>query len=349
MFRGHRVQGASFRRGLIFLACLVVASTASAECGRKIKHAGYVEGARSKHHDPSDHMWTWPISWQAKWPAIVAEQPPADSRQHQDANDQPKQNEGTEDYTRRSTEAAETQAYYSVRQFYVGIASAVVGALAAGATAYAAWAAKLAADAAADATKEAAASNEIARDTAKSELRAYVMLDRMESDQLDVAPYNFLPRTSNDVKTIIQSMVYGYRFRFILKNSGQTPAKNVIISFDARIIDGGIGADFDFTSSSIPSNPIDLGPSVEFSVNSIFKSCDLSRIEGDRPKLYAWGWAEYDDVFKDTPRRRTEFCIEIAIRRDHNGLIVFADAPYCRFNASDEHCLYKPQTPKMTA
>ena len=33
-------------------------------------------------------------------------------------------------------------------------------------------------------------------------------------------------------------------------------------------------------------------------------------------RLFIWGWVEYDDIFSDTPRHRTEFCLELRVLGD---------------------------------
>jgi hypothetical protein len=42
----------------------------------------------------------------------------------------------------------------------------------------------------------------------------------------------------------------------------------------------------------------------------------MEAIRDGSQSLYLWGWAEYDDVFPGTPRRRTEFCYRIFVMGD---------------------------------
>lgn len=207
------MQNASFGRGLIAIFLIAVVLPAAAKNSRQVERAADPQTTSRNKRQPADQMWFWPATWQPERAAVIAEQKPPGSHDKQDPDNKPKYDETPEDYTRRSTEASEKQAYYARWQYYVGIGAAIIGALAAVATAYAAWAAKLAADAAAGAAKEAARSNEIARTTANLELRAYVHV--------------CMAKISNST-----SEEFGPTITIGIRNFGQTPAYIVVHRFN---------------------------------------------------------------------------------------------------------------------
>ncbi|MFZ3180173.1 MAG: hypothetical protein WA156_08215 [Methylocystis silviterrae] len=145
-----------------------------------------------QEHNASNEMRNRPFSWQAKWTAIIAEQEPAEPHHNQHGNGYA--DDGGEDRTiaRQSAVSTERQANYAEIGLWVGAVAAL-------ATAWAAWAAAFAA-------KAAAASNEIARETAKRELRAYV---------------GFIEYKINTQK---------HEFNISIKNFGETPATEVFCS-----------------------------------------------------------------------------------------------------------------------
>jgi hypothetical protein len=69
---------------------------------------------------------------------------------------------------------------------------------------------------------------------------------------------------------------------------------------------------------------------------------DLEEVIARRGHLYVWGWAEYNDVFADTPRHRTEFCNEVVISRDPARVIAVNFAVYKKYNGADEDCVKVP-------
>ena len=62
----------------------------------------------------------------------------------------------------------------------------------------------------------------------------------------------------------------------------------------------------------------------------------LREIKTDKKTLYIYGWVDYNDIFKDTARHRTEYCVRITVpgepelpsvsnihflmHREHNGM-----------------------------
>lgn len=188
--------------------------------------------------------------------------------------------------------------------------------------------------------------------TAERQLRAYVNVSEVYVDQLTRAQHTVTPETFQNIDTknpraVYNAMFYGFIVRCTIKNSGQTPAKAMCSSFNCSIMSMPSQGACDFEDTEPPEGPIDLGPGVTYELKSRPIPVDtIQTLVGGAAKIYAWGWIEYDDIFADTPRRRSEFCLEIAVGSDHNGALTFADKPYGRFNGSDEHCQHKPKTPK---
>lgn len=149
------MQNAAFRCGLIVLLTVALSSDASAKKHRKIDTTQDPKHNRSHQHHGADPVWPWPITWQSPQATVIPAQHPPAASDYQNANNQPEQPESSGDYNRRSTEAAETQAIYAERQFYIGIGSTLIGVLAA---AFTYWAARAAADAAKSADQAVKAS-----------------------------------------------------------------------------------------------------------------------------------------------------------------------------------------------
>ena len=63
-----------------------------------------------------------------------------------------------------------------------------------------------------------------------------------------------------------------------------------------------------------------------------------------RGKVYIWGWAEYNDIFENTIRHRTEFCNEIIISSIESDKVRIEFRIHTKHNGADEQCLKKPIT-----
>ena len=60
----------------------------------------------------------------------------------------------------------------------------------------------------------------------------------------------------------------------------------------------------------------------------------------ERQRIFIWGWAEYDEVFPNAPRHRTEFCAEIKVMGnpktpDFNNFTLSFERQH---NGVDEEC-----------
>ncbi len=79
-----------------------------------------------------------------------------------------------------------------------------------------------------------------------------------------------------------------------------------------------------------------------------------------RKRILIYGWLEYNDIFENTPRHRTEFCFEIEFFTDprvpvqilqgQQTIPIFNILPYEQYNGCDDGCHYKPgETPEANS
>jgi hypothetical protein len=70
---------------------------------------------------------------------------------------------------------------------------------------------------------------------------------------------------------------------------------------------------------------------------------DLQSIKDRKAKMYVWGWIEYNDIFDDTERHRSEFCFEVVVIG--NPIYQAGGFRYRKhgpFNGIDAECRYQP-------
>lgn len=232
----------------------------------------------------------WPISWQSERSTVIAKQEPPEPNHDQHGNKNT--DEGGEDrvIARQSAKAAERQADYAEFGLWVGAVAAL-------ATAWAAWAA-------ATAAKSAAASNEIARETAKRELRAYINITQVRVDGLE-----------GDA-----------RFCLEYKNCGQTPAYDIRGWNGIELRDIESTQIFESTGNDAGLGVLGPGNSAYFIKPAprrlVMKEFDMLR--AGEAAIYLWGEISYRDIFGEwhttrfryfiggrhgvQPDRRMEYC-----------------------------------------
>jgi hypothetical protein len=79
---------------------------------------------------------------------------------------------------------------------------------------------------------------------------------------------------------------------------------------------------YDFPDFGATENvPTIIGPkaTVETDVMNI-PIATIRAVAAGTEHVYVWGWADYDDVFNDTPRHRTEFCYKLWILPQQQGV-----------------------------
>jgi hypothetical protein len=137
----------------------------------------------------------------------------------------------------------------------------------------------------------------------------------------------------------------------VWENSGTTPTRNGRTYVNWRYFPGSIPSDFDFADFDEMGNRIlayesysalVMGPkSKSFSPAIAIDASTVRMVRELEGRVLIWGWAEYDDIFEDSTRHRTEFCYQMTVSGDPpNSHIGFSQ--YRRFNGADEDCERKP-------
>ena len=137
----------------------------------------------------------------------------------------------------------------------------------------------------------------------------------------------------------------------VWENSGTTPTRNGRTYVNWRYFQGSIPSDFDFADFDEMGNRIlayesysalVMGPkSRSFSPAIAIDASTVRMVRELEGRVLIWGWAEYDDIFEDSARHRTEFCYQMTVTGDPpNSHIGFSQ--YRRFNGADEDCERKP-------
>lgn len=187
------------------------------------------------------------------------------------------------------------------------------------------------------ATKEAADAAKISADVAKRTLldiqRAFLVPIEFQCDPL-----------------VWQKEVIGYRVTAIFQNTGTTVAKGFAGTGNFVMYDTGLPDDFvypDRVESSVVKSVV--GPLVRTlqPINIVIQ--DILDIMNKKRRGFFYGWVEYHDVFDGTPKRRTEYCVEVevigdpkVINGERGAPSVLAFGSQGKYNGTDEDCFYEP-------
>lgn len=177
-----------------------------------------------------------------------------------------------------------------------------------------------------DQTKTAIRDN---RELGERELRAYVLLQGIEVEEIKSGQVNS-----------------SYRVFVTWKNSGQTPASAVRCDINHLGIIGLFPDNFDFAASPDwreRRGTVGPGESTR-DISRLIPSWDLALPKIGGAMLYVWGWIEYSDVFKGSPRRRSEFCVWLEVTENVKGDLVFRPHTETSHNGCDEDCMKQPTT-----
>ena len=183
------------------------------------------------------------------------------------------------------------------------------------------------------ATSAAAAASEqvrIARTALMDTERAFVFCERTIATHL----------MDKKTETILE-----WRFQPIWRNAGKTPTRRAVNSAN-HWIGQGVGplpSNFDFPDYA-PGSATMIGPKATMHTGPIVLTLDqANEIRAGRTHAYVWGWIDYDDIFEDSPRHRSEFCFEIIV----TGNPAYPPEPFAYrmhgpFNGYDGDCFRAP-------
>jgi hypothetical protein len=105
----------------------------------------------------------------------------------------------------------------------------------------------------------------------------------------------------------------GYEFQLSFENSGDTPALEVLMQFNAHWRPDDLPDDYPYTDFGALGNPMMIGPKArQFGIGPFVPREELNAMRDGKKKIYFYGWAEYRDIFfPKTPVRRTEYCFQL--------------------------------------
>jgi hypothetical protein len=192
--------------------------------------------------------------------------------------------------------------------------------------------AKMAAEAAKESALAARDSIALARNTAERQMRAYIHTQNVESYWT----------AEKFTETLTK-----WTFFPVWKNSGATWPVNLISAANLWIGENArLPMDFDFPDYALAQRGI-VGPNAIMHGSHFDISVErLQKIRAGSATAYLWGWVEYNDVFDNKRRHRSEFCFQIEVTGNpiykEGG---FRYATYGPFNGYDDECYRKPSQP----
>lgn len=132
-----------------------------------------------------------------------------------------------------------------------------------------------------------------------------------------------------------RSELSDWRITLEWKNSGNTPAKNGMVSLDWNITEGALPADFQYSYSN-PVQIIFVGPQAKISCGTIdVPNAELTKVAQGTQRIFIWGCIQYRDIFPKSRAHHTKFCVEVQVRDDSGGRTM-AFVPFGPHNESDE-------------
>ena len=155
----------------------------------------------------------------------------------------------------------------------------------------------------------------------------------------------FTERTSDTPGTYGGSnpgAITAYIISVVLENGGQSPAIRMTYNFNCGHVTAHNIETFEFPDQKLLERGV-LGPKGMLQTKAqTISAASMSEVVAGVDRWFIWGWADYDDIFNDTKRHRTEFCFEVKARRLPNGQTFVGFPMHGRFNATDDDCLRKP-------
>jgi hypothetical protein len=153
------------------------------------------------------------------------------------------------------------------------------------------------------ATKDLFGATKAAADAADQSARALIASERAYVYVRDFEPIAI---------TNAEGIVTGFQCVMFWVNAGTTPTRDLVTHVNWVRSANPLPDNFDFPNIPDDSNEISgsvLGPKGEMSTITFSISAEqIGELMNESTFMYIWGFAEYRDIFPNTPVRRTEFC-----------------------------------------
>lgn len=136
----------------------------------------------------------------------------------------------------------------------------------------------------------------------------------------------------------------------IWENTGTTPTRHGRGHVNWKYFERSVPAEFDFADFDEIGNritsyddykPLIVGPrATALSPVISLEPAILRQVRDLQGKLLIWGWAEYDEVFEDAKRHRTEFAYLVVVSGSPASHVGFSQ--YKLHNGVDADCMKQP-------
>jgi hypothetical protein len=174
------------------------------------------------------------------------------------------------------------------------------------------------------------------KESAEKQLRAYVSFKE----------FSVTPKINN------VNELEEWEINVVRQNTGATPTVDLLSHVSVRFEPTSIPDDFQFPDAWVAGKkqtyvPTYLAPgAINGDGAFVFSVSQMMQVQREEMFLHIYGWADYNDVFPGTPRRRTEFCARVLcpgnphIRNPRN----FTFEIHCKHNGADGECMRSPTT-----
>lgn len=154
----------------------------------------------------------------------------------------------------------------------------------------------------------------------------------------------------NLVKNPLNEEIQSCTIQPIWENSGNTGTRNGRGHINWKFFERSIPSEFDFPDFDEVGNrvlsydafkPLIIGPRSSSLAPLLDIEPGILRQARDmQGRILIWGWAEFDEVFGEGKRHRTEFCYQVVVAGSPASWVGFSQ--YRAYNGVDEDCTRKP-------
>lgn len=163
---------------------------------------------------------------------------------------------------------------------------------------------------------ESALAAKLAAEAAKHTVDAYMMAERAWVSVVDIQPVEFQNAVDRN-----NQLHNGTQFNFRWKNTGKTPARDVILFSSNKVIslqDGEPSFKYEGTEINVKQGVL-FPESLVTSVPQQFEAVDIERLKKREIRIFMYGYARYFDVYGSKDLRHTEVCVEVLYDGLENG------------------------------